>query len=439
MLSRIFQFSNSVGLRQASFVSGGNIVATAMSALALLILSRLLGPEQFGQFNVGFALLLIFSRITDLGLNAATVKFVSQSKSKKQKNGFATGTTQLKFITSMLLVGFAQVLTPDIASWLRFDNPTIIYAAFWLSLVTVWFEHAIFLLQALHKFGWVVIFTAVQAGAKLLFVLGLWTSQQLTATWAFILYNLGPIIALVLVPFAFSAKDIVIRFNFRGNKYIRQVVTFARHTSVGFIAAGLIEQSDILLIQRYLQDFEVGVYSGASRIAMLVLLVAYSLGGVLNARVARYSDQELVIFLHKAGWLLIGCLLVAFVLVPLTPLIIWISLGSSYLAGAGILSVLLLASLITLATMPFIAVFYAVDRPEYFSIAGIAQLIVVIGGNILFTPVFGLWGAAGVRLASRVALAVITIGWGVWMVRSLVKTHQNPKLSKLPKILNGWF
>jgi len=64
----------SPGLRQSFLLIGGSLFAGVFSAIALILISRHLGPVLFAEFTVGYSLLVIITRIQGLGLNVALQK-----------------------------------------------------------------------------------------------------------------------------------------------------------------------------------------------------------------------------------------------------------------------------------------------------------------------------------------------------------------------------
>jgi O-antigen/teichoic acid export membrane protein len=159
-----------------------------------------------------------------------------------------------------------------------------------------------------------------------------------------------------------------------------------------------------------MSSYDTGIWSGASRIATFAGVIGWSIGSVLSVRVARYSDpKHLREYLSKA-WKL--ALLVIFVLVlsiPLAGLSISLTIGPAYLSGTLPLQILLLATGISGATAPYIALFYLFDKPQYYAYAGLLQTAILIGGDLLFIPQFGLIGAATVRVVVRLSVTIFTL------------------------------
>ncbi|MBP7774930.1 hypothetical protein KA078_04020, partial [Candidatus Woesebacteria bacterium] len=66
---------------------------------------------------------------------------------------------------------------------------------------------------------------------------------------------------------------------------------------------------------------------------------------------------------------------------------------------------------------PFIALFFSFDIPWYFSLSGVLQLAIIVVGNGIFVPEYGLAAAAWTRLAARMALFVFTVIFAIYMYK----------------------
>ena len=221
-------------------------------------------------------------------------------------------------------------------------------------------------------------------------------------------------ISATFIPVLFAKRLLPkwIKIDFRKNnkKLQKKIIALAAHASIGLIAAGIIENIDILFVQKYLTTYETGLYGGISRIALFFAIIAYSLGNVLNARAAKYHSKEHLSSFIKKSFILAILIILSFALfVPLANPLIFYSIGAKFLSGNPILIILTASSFFALATIPFIAVFFALEANWYFSISGILQLIIVLTGNFMFVPEHGLMAAAWTRFATRLFLLLFTI------------------------------
>ncbi len=409
---------NSVGLRQSFINIAGSVIASGLAALALMLVSRFLGPEYFGQFSTAFALTLILMRLNDLGLSTATSKLVPAAANPAQKKGLLSLIFRFRLALSGLIIVAGVICSQFLPNYLLTANPALILLAFLLTAPMAFFEHTQFSLQALQKFKLSALLNSGQGFLKLLFVMPLILVildkgvSSFLVLLIFVVYVSAPAL-ITLLAAAIKPKAMPLHIELPTDinlKQLRlQIWNIARHAGLGLLAAGIIENIDIIFVQAVLSDYQAGLLGGVTRIALLLYTVGYALGNVLNPRAARYTNWENMRRFWQKAWLIVGLCVIGFVFtVLLTEPLIFYTIGPEYLAAADVLRILLAAGFVTVAVMPFIAMFYAFDKPWYFSVSGLVQLIIVLAGNLLFVPVYGLPAAAWTRLTARIVLLIMT-------------------------------
>lgn len=416
---RVMKHSKSLigskGAQQSLLMVFGNLASTAISAISLIIISNILGPSKFGEFSVGFAIVLILIRINDVGLNAALLKYINQSENQKDINSYFSAALRSKVVVSIILIVLGLLLYQPLLTIFKLEYPKILLVSLTLGLVTTYYEHLLYSLQALHRFFQSVLMNTMQATTKAATAFLLLATSIKSADVIFSLYVLAPLVPVLcyrlLVP-----KWLKIQFFNIPAKYSQKMFSMARHSAIAFISAGIIENIDVLFVQSYLDSYDTGILGGVSKIAMLFTLIAYSLSNVLNPRVARYRDKKnLEPYIKKAFLLLLGIIGLAMITLPLAPLLIRFTIGTSYVAGISALRVLIISTYLMIASVPFIALFYSYDNEWYFSVSGICQLLIIISGNLLFVPQYGLIAAAWTRLAARLFLFLFTSLLGIYI------------------------
>src|SRR5258707_10059407 len=128
MRQYIQKLHQSDGLRQSLITVVGNTLATGLSAIALILISRMLGPVQFGEFSVGFAIIMILNRLNDFGLNTTITKFASRSAQDQESVQNIFGyTLKVKLVFSIILIVTGLIVTPFLVQLLHFQQPILIY------------------------------------------------------------------------------------------------------------------------------------------------------------------------------------------------------------------------------------------------------------------------------------------------------------------------
>jgi len=412
--SSIFQSLQSTGLRQSLLVVLGNAFSQGLSAIALILITRQLGPTNFGEFSVGFAILLMLNRLNDMGLSFVIQRYATQAASHAEASRIFSYTIKIKLVIAAAIALIGLVVFQPLASLLNFEQPGVILAAFLLSGATVFYEQLLAMLQSMHRFSQAVSANLIQAATKLGGAVVLFLTASTGSLPIFIWYMSAPISAWLLY------KKLVPRWvkldlkqDFSAEHALTRKMT--GHAAVGLMAAGIIENVDILFVQGYLNTYEAGLLGGVTRIALLFNLMAFSLSTVLNPRVAKYRQLRHLRSYVKKAWLVVGASIIGFLMyLPFSQALITYTIGPEYLSGSSILTILMAASFLSIAVIPFIALFFSLDHPWFFSLTGVLQLVVILGGNYLFVPVYGAEAAAWTRLAARGMLLALTIGLAWW-------------------------
>jgi O-antigen/teichoic acid export membrane protein len=190
------------------------------------------------------------------------------------------------------------------------------------------------------------------------------------------------------------------------------------------VTAAVIENIDVLFVQRFLSDYETGLFAGAWRIAMLILLIGYSLGTVLNPRVSRYkSYADKRAYVQKA-LLLMGALVIAFLVsVPILPWIVSLTIGPQYLPSVPVLVPLIAAAFLSVATVPLAALFYQFQAAWYFSVTAAVQLSIILVGNWFWVPTGGLMAAGLTRLTAQATAFALTVIVAAYYLQRAHKTQ----------------
>ena len=385
------------------------MLASGLAAIAIILISRLLGPSDFAYFSAAFSLSLILNRLNDFGLVTVIQKYVGGEFRKKKINKYLSLCLRYRLIISVIITSIGLIFSPNIAAFLNIENDWLIPIVFITSLAPTYFESSQATLQSLGQFKLAAYNYVIPAIIKVAMAILVFAFKISNVPLILAIYLLSTLPSLLVAEF--SKKDWVsydLENKFPKEKF--KIFELLRHSAFAIIAAGLIENVDLLFAKHYLTDFETGLLGGINRISMLLYVIAYALANVLNPRVAKYTNKKnMDAFIKKAWGIMALSFLGFFVLTPLSPYLIKYTIGPEYLPGINVLNVLLASGFISIAMMPFIATFYAFKNNSYFSWAAILQLLIVFVGNIYYVPIYGLDASAWTRLISRSALLTFTM------------------------------
>ena len=406
LIGRVFE---SQGFRSAGLMTIGNISSTGLSAVAMIIFSRLLGPSDFGVFSVLFSLLLILSKLGDFGVNIAVQREIALNKSNSKLLVKMTQTgAYIKLIISLILaltgIFFSKWLSQNV---LKVESSEMVMVVFILSSAVIFYEYINTILQAKGLFIWSVFSNFTQAIGKLFAAVLLSLYTLITVDLVVGLYLFMPLIGGMTGFFALPARLFTPKFD---PASFKKIVGIAKWTSIAIVSATLADNLDVIIVQNYLSSYDTGLWSAAVRIASVASLVGWSLGTVLNVRVAAYKDQHnLDQYLKKAVFISISSALLISAVAFFSNFAIKYTVGIEFLPAVTPLFLLLLSTALLTATSPFIALFYLFDKPAYFAISGLISSAILIFSDILLVPSLGVTGAGYARLITRLGVLLFTL------------------------------
>jgi O-antigen/teichoic acid export membrane protein len=419
----------SQGLRDSFTLTAGNMGSTAVSAIALILFSRSLGPTEFGAFSTAFSLSLLVARLADFGINQALQRLIAQTRSGH------TGTinpVQAVIISRIIIVGFIFLFGLLFSRWLAFDvfnldSPILIYTSLMLVGFTIFFDLFAAIFQAYQRFITTAIIAFAQAFLKLGGAIYLMFAGISSSFIALVVYLVAPAIGVIAGLYAFRRS--LFQAATHTTSDLKIVWQTGRFMSLAIISAAVAEHIDVLITQATLDTFQTGQFSAAARIAMFVNLIGMSIGTVLSVRVAKYKDKlHLDRYLKKAVLISLGSAAITLLAIPFGAIAIQFTVGDAYMAALPALSLLLVATAIANATSPFIALFYVFPKAQYYSYVGILLMVSLVTADLILIPRFGLEGAGYARIMSRALVLAFTLYYAWYSYRDFFKP--NPKQAK---------
>lgn len=411
-MSLLKKAMNSQAFKQSAYMTMGNTVASGIAAVALIIYSRLLGPEKFGAFSIGASTVLLLSKLADGGINLAIERNVARTQQTNTEDISKLVTVGLRY--KIILTGFLTILfyifSENLAyGWLKTQHLDIVRFAILFASVNVMYDYVALIHESLRLFKNSVWMNISQATTKAVIAVSILLLKIANPFIVFFLYTLSPLVG-VFYGISKLPKWVEISLAKVPKKYGKALNAVLMFTSISVVSSALSDNIDVLLVKSFLSEYETGLYSAGARLSIIISILGFSLGAVLNARVAQYTTGDhFKKYFSKA--LVISSLLVvgSIVIIPFSWPLLYITAGSEYVSAAPAVSYLLSAAMITAATSPFVAMFYAFSKPQYFAVRGIFQGVLLITANLALIPAFGIVGAGMARLVTRVSVLIFTI------------------------------
>lgn len=437
-MSLIKKALGSQAFKQGTYMMAGNTVASGIAAIAMIIYSRLLGPEKFGAFSIGASTVLLLSKLADGGINLAIERNVARTPQTELKDisYFVNVGLRYKIIVTSILTILFYIFSETIASsWLKTQHIEIVKFAILFASVNVLYDYIALIHESLRAFNHSVWMNISQATTKAVIAMCILLFKVVNPFIVFFLYTLSPLVG-ILYGIAKLPKWIEVTRAKIPEKYIKALNTVMVFTSISVVSSALSDNIDVLLVKSFLSEYETGLYSAGARLSIIVSILGFSLGAVLNARVAQYTTREHFKKYFKKAFVTSGLLVIgSIVIVPLSWPLLYLTAGREYLSAVPAVSYLLSAAMITAATSPFVAMFYSLSKPQYFAIRGIFQGILLIAANLLLIPRFGIVGAGMARLITRLVVLAFTVVYALIAIKHEYSLELSTELKALSKKL----
>jgi len=381
----------------------------------VLIVARILGPENFGRFNALFAFIILLADITDLGIGPSLSRFIP-SLLKKSKNTEVEAITRTAFQFETVLavfftiafIGFASILS------MRIFDGTDIFLVRIASLGIVGMVltvFSVFVLSAREQFKDVATINILLSASRIILALVFVSFNAFTLLTA--------LISLIAPPFfvwLFSLRYMPTSFLSikREGEIFKKLLSFSKFVGINKIFTAVSSRLDVLMLIALAGAFESGIYSAAVRITQIYPLVAGSLLAVFAPRFSVYdSSKQAWDFTKKTLLVTVGLLGSIVVLFIIAQPFILLVFGAEYESSIPVFKALLLPMVFFVMQLPLSGlVIYTLKKPQIFAVSAIVQLIIIFSSNLVFIPRFGVFGPVfGLSFGYLGAFVTLLVGF----------------------------
>lgn len=372
------------------------------NAVLFILIARVLGAEEFGDFAFASSFVGIFLVIVDYGFNLLIVKEVAvdAAKAPELTSSIISGKLLLVMLSS-IMIGCSVII-------LKTPLPTIqLILILWVSSI-------------LYSFG--VFFNSIFKGVNkfhLEMYPSLLLNLGLTISIIALLVSGGKsfgiaIVFLVLrvMYFVFSYRLYIVHFNVSeiklgildGLKIVKETLPFGIHT----ILAVLYFQLDTVFLSYFKGNVEVGLYQAPMRLVLASMIICEVLISSIFPQIARSFGHNTHDFETSAvttnkfllafgGWIAIFFFVYA-------DLIIDVVYGQSYRDSITLMRLLSLVIFLRFACSGY-AMFITVSDNQLLRAFGVViSLIVNVLLNVLLIPSLGASGAAIASIGTHIVL-----------------------------------
>lgn len=408
-------------VRGSGFVFTSKIISKVFGIIfTVFILARLLGPELFGIYSLALSIVAIALAFTDMGINSASTRFISDSlgkNDKKMARSYFRYFLQMKFLLAFTSTVFILALS-KILSFNFYDEPLLFYpllfASFHLFISSIaGLPRTI--INSTKEFKYIPILDLVKESSKVLFALPavLLLSYNFKVPGVFVAIGFSSFLMFVFSLAIVLKKDKKLIIGKKTSIEKPRIMKYAFFVAISSVSLVIFGAIDTLMLGAFVSAEYIGYYRAALSlvlsIAALITITPLMIpvftqikGQRLKSGINKVLRYNLMLTIPAS----IGLVLIAR---PAVRLIY----GPDYSLSVIPLYVLSFAIITSSIISLYSALFQAKEKPKV--LAGfifVALLINVVLNYILisyflnFGPDFAILGAAIATIASRCFLAL---------------------------------
>lgn len=402
------QTLNSNFFKDFSVIFFESIMTRGLNFIIILILTRLLGPSDYGKYSFIFISMAFLSAILDLGMENTAVRF--SNKEKDEKNSIFGLYFLLKSIILAIAIFILVLFGENIFIALNKGDLVeyIPYLIIGLAGESLLFINDTYL-QAVQRFKLRAIINIVRYIISLIYILFLVFSNFLVLKYIVCVYFVPLGISLFFFPRYISFLISFFRQKLKRN-LLTEMSNYQKWVLNICVSGNILSRIDFFMLSFWVNYSLLGIYNAAFQLSAIVSFLPYIFGKVMLPKISNLTNDKIFNFVRKtiAPTLFLSILIILFI--PTTEIIVPILFGSEYEAAVPILQVLLIAFIIAFVTVPFEQALYSLGKPKFVAAGKYLQILIIVILNIIMVPKFGiLWAAISVAIG-RLTMAVILIG-----------------------------
>ena len=421
-------------LRGSAFYTGALLAYRLAAIVVLPINTRFLSPADYGVLELLEQSVTVIGILLGVNLSLSLGYFYFETESPSQRTAAATTAFWGAFFAGLAAAGLATAFVTPLNRLLFGGNDFRFYLLFaFLSLPLGLAVDAEFSwLRVADRPGAFMTGTllrlSIQIAGALIFVAGM-----KLRIWGVLSSSMSGILGAMIFVTVYWVRKAG-RFKFDARLFARMF-----HYSLPLVlgSAGMfwINFGDRFLLPRYRPMAELGVYSIACKIGIIISFVYSSFSTYWSAQIydiARREDAESVIS-RIFTWLMVVLSFCSLGLVFLARPALRILTTPRFLAAAGLVPLIVGAFYLRSIGEFFRFRFMVEGKPKYEAVCTGAATVVCTAAYYSLIPRFGAWGAAMATVVAFAFLAILSLVWTYALKPYMIE----PRLTKVALVAIG--
>lgn len=404
-------------VKQTLHYLSGNVVAKGVQFMSLLVFTRILSPSDYGIYSIFISYASIFTLLLTLNSHTAVSRYFYEGKSDIEE---FTGATFIS--TTVLVIIFSCIMWINIERISDYIHLPSSYVTLFAPLAIIEFIALLYMqiFQPLRKSKEIAILIIGKAILSFAFGLAFIVVDRNNKLNAIVYgYVIGNLLALAFAGFTVRpALKFSVTF-----AHLKYIYSYTLPLIVYSLTTIVLSQSDKLFIAKLSGTGDAGLYSVASNISMIIVVVY---GAILGAWTPNYYENmnsgRHDVLLSEARRIFFITSLAASALILFGVEVSVLVFPVSFQGGLVLIPILVLAYFFDLGWQVYGRHFGYVKKTYYITIIGAIASGVSIASNYFLIQKFGYFGAALASVFAYSTMLMLTI----LTTKYITKMHPYP-------------
>ena len=369
--------------------------------LTYIMIPRYYGVDTFGIFNLIFAIVMVGTVISRLGLDIYIIRIIpTLVNDKKQVSLFIKSVLKILFISSFLVTIIILLMSNILDSYLFKSIDATLYLnilAFMILPYTL-FNVLVEVFRGLDDIRIYSFFRNLSQNGSIALLLAISIFFSLNIDPVYILFTTIMIIttAVIIILYSFLKKhniNVLIKGKYN-NKILKNSYPMFLTASIIFVMAYV----DNFMISYYIDEYQVGIYSACISLSMMISFIPMAIGGYISPKISlayANKDKNKVKNIFKDSFKLI-----VITTIPIFLIIIYFAnfflglFGSEFTVATTTLFIVSIGFLSESLCGPVGFILNMTDNQHIFMKILFISLLINIICNAILIPSYGINGAA---------------------------------------------
>ena len=392
------RIKNSKFFKDVSLVFIANLTSNGINFISFLIIAKILSNDDFGRLAVIMAIITGISDISNLGMNATTIRFTAIFKAKNEIHNINTllstvliNILGISFLIIIVFFIFSNYLTEILLKDTGYGS-YLVLSSFGIG-VALLYSFFCAVLQGLQRFNSYLYFTTILSVVKISLIIFIYFIKSFSLMNVFLIIAFTPLVSILTSKI--WLRDYKISPLLYKRSMIKETYSFSKWIFLWSICAILQSRVSTYLLASLTTMTQVSFYDMSKKLSNIIMFGLGSYSSVLNTRLASITNKiELLDKVKKTKYVTILISAVLALSVFLFPLTLKLFFGTKYDGAIIPLGIILFGLIFFVWTFPYNSGLYSLGKSKVFFYQALAGLILETGLAFLLIPSYGAVGAS---------------------------------------------